>query len=95
MVDVTSANEECLRRMDAGEPVLVKVAAILRPILPDLPTPRTTIFCRLAKAATISSTAWSNDLVRCERTAFTAASSTSKTSRARLRWDTAGYSPFG
>jgi len=74
----------------AGEPVLVKVAAILRPMLPDLPTPRTTIFCRLAKAATINPTAWSNDLVRCERTAFTAASSTSNTSRARLRWDMPG-----
>ena len=36
-----------------------------------------------------------NDLDKCERTAFTAASSTSKTSRARLRWVTIGLLSVG
>ena len=33
MVDVTAANEECLRRMDAGEPVLVDVLPAIEPWL--------------------------------------------------------------
>src|SRR5437899_2720331 len=75
-----------LCRTTAVEPVLVSVAAIFCPTLPDLPTPTTTIFALCRSAWTITSTARSNAWSSCARTALSPASSMSKTSRARLRW---------
>src|SRR5439155_753270 len=75
-----------LCRRTAVEPVLVSVAAIFCPTLPDLPTPTTTIFARCRSAWTINSTARSNAWSSCARTALSPASSMSKTSRARFRW---------
>ena len=51
-----------LSKITAGEPVLVKVAAILRPTLPDLPMPTMTILPALFQRSTIASTAALKDL---------------------------------
>src|SRR5207302_6006176 len=68
------------------EPVLVSVAAIFWPTLPDLPIPTTTILPRWRSALTTRSTARSNAASSCARTALRPANSMSKTSRARFRW---------
>ena len=44
-------------RTTAGDPVLVRVAAIFAPMCPDFPTPTTTTFPRASAASLISSTA--------------------------------------
>src|SRR5438094_9671792 len=72
--------------MTLVEPVLVSVAAIFWPTLPDLPIPTTTILPRWRSALTTRSTARSNAASSCARTALRPASSMSKTSRARFRW---------
>ena len=71
----------------AVEPVLERVAAILRPMLPDLPMPTTTSLSRRARAATTRSTARSKEASSAAPTAFNAASSMAKTSRARAICD--------
>src|SRR6266540_146456 len=70
-----------LCRRTAVEPVLVRVAAIFCPTLPDLPTPTTTILARSRSAWTINSTARSNALSSCARTDLSPASSMSKSNR--------------
>ena len=67
------------------EPVLVRVAEILWPTLPDLPMPTTMILPRSRSVATSNSTAWLNASSTWARTARRAASSISNTSLAKAR----------
>ena len=69
----------------AVEPVLVRVAAIFWPMLPDLPMPTTMILPRWRRVSTMIWTAAVKEPSNCRRTALRAAISMSKTCRALTR----------
>src|SRR5665213_3562362 len=93
MIPRSPCSASTLLRTTAMEPVLVSVAAIFCPTLPDLPMPTMTILPRRFKVSTTVSTAASNDESSCARTALSAASSMSKTFRALAMCVTNGACP--
>src|SRR5665213_1789899 len=93
MIPRSPCSASTLLRTTAMEPVLVSVAAIFCPTLPDLPMPTMTILPRRFKVSTTVSTAALNDESSCARTALSAASSMSKTFRALTMCVTNGSLP--
>src|SRR6184192_3237216 len=69
----------------AGDPVLVRVAAIFAPMCPDFPTPRTTTFPRASTASLISSMARAKFSPRRSRSRLSSKISISRTRAAFSR----------